>query len=178
VLRPAEAFRTHCKHEHLATKTGQPFCLFDFSSEGKGGRYEGHQFGSRRESCHPRGRMHHFKQAETHLREALRKNNNFRAARSYLVAVLSELGRQDEAVAEMNISLEKGEPWVKLLKSGNQQLADEQIRVLTPFENLEIRSRLADALAEGGALKRRPHIVEKATPAELIRGLRVAWELK
>jgi adenylate cyclase len=94
----------------------------------------------------PKASRQLFEQAETHLREALRKNNNFRAARSYLVAVLSELGRQDEAVAEMNISLEKGEPWVKLLKSGDQQLADEQIRVLTPFENLEIRSRLADAL--------------------------------
>jgi hypothetical protein len=45
----------------------------------------------------------------------------------------------------MNISLEKGEPWVELLKSGNQQLADEQIRTLTPFANQEIRTRLADA---------------------------------
>jgi adenylate cyclase len=93
----------------------------------------------------PKASRQHFEQAETHLREALRKNNNFRAARSYLVAVLSELGRQDEAVNEMNISLEKGEPWVELLKSGNQQLADEQIRTLTPYENQEIRSRLADA---------------------------------
>jgi adenylate cyclase len=89
-----------------------------------------------------------FEQAETHLREALRKNNNFRPARSYLVAVLSELGRKDEAVNEMNISLEKGEPLVKILKSGNQELADQQIRTLTPYTNQEIRSRLADAWRE------------------------------
>jgi adenylate cyclase len=93
----------------------------------------------------PKASRQRFEEAETHLREALRKNNNFRPARSYLVAVLSELGRQDEAVNEMNISLEKGEPWVKILKSGNQQLADEHIRTLTPYANQEIRSRLADA---------------------------------
>jgi TolB-like protein/class 3 adenylate cyclase len=86
-----------------------------------------------------------FVQAETYLREALRKNNNFRPARSYLVAVLSELGEQGEAVKEMNISLEKGEPWVEILKSGDQKLANEQIRTLTPYANPEIRSRLADA---------------------------------
>ncbi len=60
-----------------------------------------------------------------------RPGSGFRPARSYLVAVLSELGRQDEAVKEMNISLEKGEPLAKNLKSGNQQLAEEQIRTLT-----------------------------------------------
>lgn len=93
----------------------------------------------------PKASRERFEQAETYLREALKKNDNFRAARSYLVAVLSELGRQDEAVKEMNISLEKGEPWVKLLKSGDQRLADEQIRALTPYANEEIRSRLGDA---------------------------------
>ncbi len=89
-----------------------------------------------------------FREAEMHLREALKKNDNYRPARSYLVAVLSELGRKEEAANEMNISLEKGEPLVKILKSGNQQLADEHIRTLTPYTNLEIRSRLADAWRE------------------------------
>jgi adenylate cyclase len=42
----------------------------------------------------------YYQQAETHLREALRRNQNFRSARTYLVAVLSELGRQEEAEAE------------------------------------------------------------------------------
>jgi hypothetical protein len=96
----------------------------------------------------PNASRQRFEEAETHLREALRKNNNFRPARSYLVAVLSELGRQDEAVKEMNISLEKGEPLAKILKSGNQQLADEHIRTLTPYTNQEIRSRLANAWRE------------------------------
>jgi adenylate cyclase len=96
----------------------------------------------------PNASRQHFEKAEPYLREALRKNNNFRPARSYLVAVLSELGRKDEAVAEMNISLEKGEPLVKILKSGNQQLADEHIRTLTPYSNLEIRDRLAIAWRE------------------------------
>jgi adenylate cyclase len=89
-----------------------------------------------------------FKEAEKQLQEALRKNNNFRPARSYLVAILSELGRQDEAVKEMNISLEKGEPLAKILKSGNQQLAEEHIRTITPYANQEIRKRLANAWLE------------------------------
>jgi tetratricopeptide (TPR) repeat protein len=96
----------------------------------------------------PNASRQRFEEAETHLREALRKNNNFRPARSYLVAVLSELGRQDEAVQEMNISLEKGEPLVKILKSGNQQLVEEHIRTLTPYKNQEIRNRLAKAWRE------------------------------
>jgi adenylate cyclase len=93
----------------------------------------------------PNASRQRFEQAETHLREALRKNDNFRPARSYLVAVLSELGRQDEAMKEMNISLEKGEPLVKILKSGNKERADEHIRTLTPYTNQEIRNRLTDA---------------------------------
>lgn len=96
----------------------------------------------------PKASRQRFEEAETHLREALRKNNNFRPARSYLVAVLSELGRQDEAVKEMNISLEKGEPLAKILKSGNRQLAEEHIRTLTPYTNQEIRNRLANAWRE------------------------------
>jgi tetratricopeptide (TPR) repeat protein len=84
-----------------------------------------------------------FVEAEKYLREALRKNNNFRPARSYLVAALSELGRQDEAVKEMTISLEKGEPLARNLKSGNRLLVDEHIRTLTPYANQEIRDHLA-----------------------------------
>ena len=91
----------------------------------------------------PNASRQRFEEAEKHLRAALGKNDNFRPARSYLVAVLSELGRKDEAVKEMNISLEKGEPLVKILKSGDQQLAEEHIRRLTPYTNQEIRSRLA-----------------------------------
>jgi hypothetical protein len=48
----------------------------------------------------------------------------------------------------MNISLEKGEPLAKILKSGNQQLAEEHIQTLTPYTNQEIRNRLAKAWRE------------------------------
>src|SRR5262249_3368622 len=92
----------------------------------------------------PNASRQRFEAAETHLREALRKNNNFRAARAYLVAVLSELGRQDEAVKEMNML----EMLVKILKGGNRQLADEYIRTLTPYKNQEIRNRVANAWRE------------------------------
>jgi DNA polymerase III alpha subunit len=82
-----------------------------------------------------------FEEAEKHLREALRKNDNFRPA-------LSELGRQDEAVKEMAISLEKGEPLAKNLKSGNERLAEEHMRTLAPYANPGIRKRLAKAWRE------------------------------
>ena len=96
----------------------------------------------------PNASRQRFEEAETHLREALRKNNNFSPARAYLVAVLSELGRQDQAVKDEVEIWEKGEPWVKMLKGGNPRLAEEHIRRLTPYTNQEIRSRLADAWRE------------------------------
>jgi adenylate cyclase len=54
--------------------------------------------------------MEHFRDAEVHLREALKKNKNFRPARAYLVAVLSELGQREEAVKEMAILRDSGRP--------------------------------------------------------------------
>ena len=95
----------------------------------------------------------HVEEAERHLREALRKNNNFRPARAYLVAVLSELGRwepdrQEGAKQEMNISMAKGEPLARNLRSDNQELAEEHIRRITPYANQEIRDRLRKAWLE------------------------------
>jgi len=98
----------------------------------------------------PNSSREHFEEAERHLQEALRKNHNFRPARHYLVAVLSELGRQDEAVKEMAMSLAKGEPLARHLKSANQELAEEYIRRLTPYTNQEIRDRVRKALQEAG----------------------------
>jgi adenylate cyclase len=43
----------------------------------------------------------HFQEAKTQLKLALDKNKNFRPTHAYLVAVLSELGEQQEAVREM-----------------------------------------------------------------------------
>ena len=54
--------------------------------------------------------MEHFRNAEGHLREALRRNPNFRPARAYLVAVLSDLNRQEDAVKEMAILRDSGRP--------------------------------------------------------------------
>jgi tetratricopeptide (TPR) repeat protein len=98
----------------------------------------------------PAASRHRFEEAETHLREALRKNDNFRPARSYLVAALSDLGRKEEARKEMNISLEKGEPLAKNLKSDSDKLADDHIRTLTPYANQEIRDHLTKVWRQAG----------------------------
>jgi adenylate cyclase len=102
----------------------------------------------------PDASRRYFEQAAKSLRETLRKNKNFTPARSYLVAVLSELGRQEEALKEISldekdISLDKSQWWwVKSLKSGNQKLVEEHIHRLTPYANQEIRNRFANALRD------------------------------
>jgi hypothetical protein len=93
-----------------------------------------------------------FEEAEIYLREALRKNNNFRPARSYLVAVLSELGRQDEAEKEMPFS----EDVFKILKSGDEHAVDKHISMLTPYTNQEIRSRLVNAWRKAAGEEKAP----------------------
>ena len=102
----------------------------------------------------PNASRQRFEEAK-HLRAALTKNDNFRPARSYLVAALSELGRKDEAAKEMNISLEKGEPLVKILKSGDQKLADDHIRTLRHIQ----MKRSEAALRRSG---RRRRVEERA----------------
>jgi TolB-like protein/class 3 adenylate cyclase/Tfp pilus assembly protein PilF len=99
----------------------------------------------------PAASRHRFEEAEKHLREALKKNDNFRPARSYLVAALSDLGRKDEARNVMKISLEKGEPLAKNLKSGNKRLADEHMNTLTPYADQEIKKHLAEVWQEAGS---------------------------
>jgi adenylate cyclase len=88
------------------------------------------------------GKKDRFEQAEKDFEEALRLNNNYRPARSYLVAVLSALGRTADAKKAMNISAEKGEPLVSLLRSGDQVLIKKHIRAMTPFEDQTISDRL------------------------------------
>jgi adenylate cyclase len=80
----------------------------------------------------------HFEEAETHLRTALKKNNNFRSAHLYLVAVLSELNRKPEAVSEMATYRNMGG------RTGERIL---------PYKDESIRRRLIEALqaAERGA---------------------------
>ena len=45
----------------------------------------------------------------------------------------------------MNISLQKGEPLVTLFKNSNQQLAEKQVRAMTPYADEKISIRLGDA---------------------------------
>jgi adenylate cyclase len=104
----------------------------------------------------PNASRQHFEEAERHLREALKKNYNFRTARSFLVAVLFELNRLDDAVKEVKISLDQGEPLFNILRD-DPQLAEEHIRRLPPYTNYEIRNRLAKALVEAAeAAKTKP----------------------
>jgi adenylate cyclase len=84
----------------------------------------------------------YYKQAETHLREALRKNQYFRSARTYLVAVLWEdLERQEEARAEMTILIQNlGRPRA----SENLVWFQEYIQQTHPYENGRIITHLID----------------------------------
>jgi TolB-like protein/class 3 adenylate cyclase/Tfp pilus assembly protein PilF len=82
----------------------------------------------------------YYQQAEIHLREALGKNKNFRSARTYLVAVLSELGRQEEAVHEMAILREMGRPQA----SQDLERFQEYIQQAHPYEIPAITTRLID----------------------------------
>jgi adenylate cyclase len=93
----------------------------------------------------------HFEEAEKYFQAALLKNDNYRPARSYLAAVLIALGRLDDAKAAMKISLEKHEPLVPLLRSGDQALIKKQVRAMTPFEDQMISDRLEDAWLKAAA---------------------------
>jgi adenylate cyclase len=97
----------------------------------------------------PKASRQRLEEAEKDLREALRKNDNFRPARSYLVAALSDLGRKDDARKEMQKSFDKGEPLAKNLK--NKQSVDDHIRALTPYSNLEIRKHLQKVWVDAGS---------------------------
>jgi adenylate cyclase len=82
----------------------------------------------------------YYQQAETHLREALGKNKNYRSARTYLVAVLSELGRQDEAKAEMAILQDMGRPRA----SQDRARFREYVQQSHPYEIPAITTRLIE----------------------------------
>jgi adenylate cyclase len=82
----------------------------------------------------------YYQQAETYLREALGKNKNYRSARTYLVAVLSELDRQDEAVNEMAILQAMGRPRA----SQDPERFKEYVQQTHPYEIPAITTRLID----------------------------------
>jgi len=98
-------------------------------------------------------RIERFKEAEKYLRKALVESPNFRPPRSYLVAVLSELGRQDEAINEMIlVRTIGGRP--DYLR--DPQRLDEFISRTLPYENRAITTRLIQLwqAAEKGAAER------------------------
>jgi adenylate cyclase len=82
----------------------------------------------------------HYAMAETHLRKALEKSPNFRPARVYLVAVLWELDRQDEARAEMARLREMGRPQA----SQDPEQFKKYVQQTHPYENEAITTRLID----------------------------------
>jgi adenylate cyclase len=82
----------------------------------------------------------YYQQAEEYLQEALRQNKNFRSARTYLVAGLWELDRQEEAKAEMAILQAMGRPQA----SQDPERFAEYVRQTHPFENEAITTRLIE----------------------------------
>ena len=94
----------------------------------------------------PNASRRHYEEAETHLREALRKNNNYRLARAYLVAVLSELGRQDEAESEMAILRDAS----RLQASQDLIRFQEYVQRVAPYEDSAITTRLGELWQAAG----------------------------
>jgi adenylate cyclase len=91
----------------------------------------------------PNASRQHYQQAETHLRKALDRNKNFRSARAYLVCVLRELGKQDEAVAEMVTLRAMGRPQASQDPEQFQRF-QEYIQQTHPWENPAITTRLIE----------------------------------
>jgi adenylate cyclase len=83
----------------------------------------------------------YYQQAEAYLRIALGRNKNYRTARTYLVPVLWELGRRDEAKAEMTILIEVQD---RPRASQDPAWFRDYIRETHPYENEEIIRHLID----------------------------------
>jgi adenylate cyclase len=88
----------------------------------------------------PEASRRHFEEAERHLREALRRNNNFLPARAHLVAVLGELGRQDEAVSEMATLRATGRPQARQ----DLRRFQEYVQRSVPYKDPAILARLIE----------------------------------
>jgi TolB-like protein len=82
----------------------------------------------------------YYEQAEGFLRVALGRNKNYRSARTYLVPVLWELGRQEEAKAEMAIL----EAMDRLQPSEDFEQFQEYVKQTHPYENEAIITRLIE----------------------------------
>jgi adenylate cyclase len=85
----------------------------------------------------------YYEEARKRFREALSRNNNYRPARSFLVAVLWELGRwepgrQEEAKQEMAILRDTGRPQA----FQNLQRFQDYVKRGNPYEDKGITERL------------------------------------
>ena len=99
----------------------------------------------------------YYEQAETHLREALGKNKNFRSARVYLLAVLSELGqrmrgagRDDEAQAREAQARDEMATLRAMVRPRTSQDPEQfepfkkHVQQTHPYENEAVIQRLID----------------------------------
>jgi TolB-like protein/class 3 adenylate cyclase/Tfp pilus assembly protein PilF len=97
-------------------------------------------WGFQTEKTDPNASRQYYQDAEQHLWEALRKNKNFRPARSYLVAVLGQLGQHKEAGDQMVILRDAGRP------QAYQDLKrfQEYVRRVAAYDDPAIITRLSD----------------------------------
>ena len=131
--KPEEALRK--TQEAIRLNPNYPF-FYDFH---RGQAY--YVWGFLTAGTDPSASRQYYQQAEEHLREALSKNKNYRSARTYLVAVLSELGRQDEAKAEMGILVrDMGRPRA----SQDLERFREYVQQTHPYEIPAITARLVE----------------------------------
>ncbi len=96
----------------------------------------------------------YYQKAEEYLREALKKNPNFRPARAYLVAVLSELGQrmgEEGRVNEAQALEKQARDAMAILRDGGRPQAfqdlnrfEAYVRRGHPFQNPAIKTRLRD----------------------------------
>jgi adenylate cyclase len=84
------------------------------------------------EKTDPTASRQYYQQAERHLREALRKNANFRPAGSYQVAVLYKLNRIQDAVDQMQELRDRGRP----------PTSEEYVKRVAPYDNSAITNEL------------------------------------
>ena len=80
-------------------------------------------------------------EAERYLQEALRKNKNFRPARTYLVVVLWELDRKDDAAKQMAILREMRRPLARDI--GGPEAFREYVQQAHPYEDPGITNHLS-----------------------------------
>jgi adenylate cyclase len=83
----------------------------------------------------------YYEKAEGYLQEALKKNKNSRPARTYLVVVLWELDRKDDAAKQMAILREMRRPLARDI--GGPEAFREYVQQAHPYEDPGITNHLS-----------------------------------